>query len=310
MENHKNQGGYPSENDLAKRALTRLAEEAKYDATKFFDFVMQHELTHEPLTAPPHLRVLLSFAQNHNRAVVRLPVGFAKTVSSVSLVLWHLGEDPTCRGAIVSRTQGQAQKPLSMVSDYITDPTLAAALSVVFPHLRPSPRAKDLWTQRAITIDRPGGIRDPSLVAAGVGTHIAGSRFRWVVADDLVDDENSSTSNAQEDLRVKFTMRIISRLDPKDSQLLVCNTPWNRNDLTFYLEREERWPTLTMDCYGFIRLAHASEGWRSMAMDTLLRPSTTKVGGEYDWYRLGHTTRIRKRRHHSGLSDSREKRWT
>lgn len=208
------------------------------------------------------------------------------TFGMAASALWMLGNDVTQRGAIVSKTQNQATKPLSMISDYITEPALNAPLTVVFPWLQKSPRTRDPWTTTSITVDRDPGIRDASVVAAGYESTILGSRLSWLVTDDLVDDENSASPHMREAVRSKFYGRFVSRMDPYGSRVVVCNTPWHRFDQTYHLENDGGWPTITMDVYGYIRFTNADSAWLRRALDTHIRPSTTRVGDSRDWYRL------------------------
>ena len=208
------------------------------------------------------------------------------TYMMAATALWLLGNDVTQRAAIVSKTQGQAEKPLGMISDYITEPYLAAGLALVFPWLKRSPRLQDPWTKTEITVERPAGIRDPSLASAGLDMAAAGSRWSFLVADDLVDDENSMTPAARDKVRSRFNGRHLSRLDPAGARAIVTNTPWDRNDLTYYLENDAQWPTLTMDIYGFVRFSNASASWLAAAKRDHMRPSTTRTDEKHDWYRL------------------------
>ena len=204
------------------------------------------------------------------------------TFGMAAVTLWLMGRDRTQRGALVSKTRGQASKVLSMVSDYITEPRLNARLGLVFPNLKRSPRPNDPWTQQQITVERPPGIRDPTLIAAGFDQAIAGARLSWLVGDDIVDDENASTKVARDKVSSLFDGRLVSRLDPMGSRAVVTNTPWDREDLTYHLENNAGWPTITMDIYGYIRVTNADAVWMAKALQTHLRPSTTRPGS----YRL------------------------
>jgi hypothetical protein len=271
---------------LAYRGLLRRAEAARHDMCKFYSFVIRNEINQELLKPAPHQVLFYSFVLHHRMAVVRQPVGTGKTFSSGALALWLLGNDATQRGAIVSGAQSQSKKVVSMISDYIKDETLSARLKLVFPRLKPSERADVSWTQSQITVDRPAGIRDPSVAATGFDKKIGGARLSWIVGDDILDDANTATEEGCKDINNRFDARLMSRLDPRNTLAIVTNTPWDQNDLTFHLERDASWPTLTMDIYGNIRISNADDSWMTEALDTMLRPSTVRVDEDYDWYRL------------------------
>jgi hypothetical protein len=271
-------GLVPTNQQLALQALLRKAKLARTDLPTFYSLVIKHELTKEPLKPAPHQEVMFSFFKAHDRIVFRLPIGCAKTFSMAAITLWLLGNDLTQRGAIVSRTRGQAEKVLSMVADYITDKELSAALTLVFPWLKKPEGGGTTWSASKISIQRDAAIRDPSLVAVGIDGRIHGSRISWLVADDCIDDENSKTPDVREVTAGKFDGRLASRLDPTGARAVVTNTPWDREDLTYHLEETAGWPTLTMDIYGNIWVANATAAWMANAEATLLRPSTHTPG--------------------------------
>lgn len=245
---------------LAAEAVLVEAACAREDLSRFFGFVMREETSREPIEAVAHQRVLFSFIQHHPYCVVRMPAGSSKTFCMSAVSMFLLGHDPTVRGAVVSSTQGQAAKVVGQVGDYIAEPELAAALQLVFPNLRKSRRPQDPWTQTAITVDRPPGIRDPSLVAIGEDGKLPGSRLAWIVVDDILDRQNTSTPAGREKTMEFFDSTVLSRLDPDNSRLVVTNTPWHPDDLTYRLEKAG-WPTLTMDVEGNIFITNAADDW-------------------------------------------------
>jgi hypothetical protein len=226
-----------------------LARAAAHNPVRFFEHVLRDEKTQLPVSVPPHQRVLLDFVLHHRRSVTMLPVGHTKTVSAAGLALIRMGKDPMSRGAIISATEAQAQKVLLSIRNYCDT---SMALHSVFPHLRRSRREGDPWTQTAITIERPPGIRDASVVAYGFDSpRILGSRLDWVVCDDLLNDENTRTKDARDRVFELFDMNVLSRVEPRTGWVQVCNTVWHPNDLVHRLE-EMGWATLRMDVLGNI----------------------------------------------------------
>lgn len=250
--------GAVEEEELLIAGLLENADLARHDVKVFFEFVMRHETTGQLLTCAPHQRVLFDFVEAHPWCVVRMPVGTAKTFSMAALTLHLLGRDPGARGAIVSATQAQAMKPLSMARDLIE---LSPELRMVFPKLRKSPRKTDQWTQTEITVDRPPGIRDPSLIAVGIDGALAGARLSWIVVDDILDRENTSSPAGLKKVHEWFDSTVLSRIDPHTGRIVVTNTPWHPDDVTYRLE-EAGWPTLTMDVLGNIRISNCGANCR------------------------------------------------
>lgn len=263
-----------SDTELAIQALMRRGENARASIEDFYQLVIKHELTKDALEPAPHQKVMFSFIEHHPQTVLRIPIGMGKTFSMAAVTLWLIGNDVTQRGAVVSKTQKLARKVLSMVADYITEPTLNGPLIIAFPWLRKSPRAADPWTVNDLTVERPPGIRDSTLTAAGLETNIGGSRLSWIACDDTVDIDNSATPDSRDKARENLEGHILSRLDPKFARAVMTNTPWDRQDLTYYLQEKSGWPTLQMDIYGNIRIWNADASWLHMAEQEYLRPST------------------------------------
>jgi len=244
-----------AEQELLVAALMEGADLARRRARDFFNFVLRHEKTNAQLTCAPHQRLVFDFIEAHPRCVLRLPVGTSKTFLVTAQTMFLLGTDQTSRGAIVSATQNQAMKPVSMVRDYIES---SHELRLVFPKLRKSIRKTDTWSQESITVDRPAGIRDASLRAVGLDGAIDGSRLNWIVIDDILNRENTATKASREKVYEWFDTSVLSRIDPDGGRIVVCNTPWHPDDLTYKLEAAG-WPTLTMDVEGNIVIANCGD---------------------------------------------------
>jgi hypothetical protein len=246
--------------------LLGRARRAREDVAEFFSLVLREETTRERVAVVPHQRLLFEFVTSHDHCVVRMPVGFGKTYSLTAMGLWQLGREQTARGAILSATQGQASKPLMMVRDYIEGVAGDGELRMVFTRLRPTQREGDPWTNTKITVDRPAGIRDPSLVAVGLGGSLPGARLSWILVDDVLDEENTRTAEQRANVKRWFNSIVLGRRDIRGSRIAVVNTPWHPQDLTYALE-DAGWPTLTMEIEGGIEIANTD--WDS----ELIRPA-------------------------------------
>lgn len=259
----------------AKEALLKKAKRARNNLTQFYEMVMREETTRARLRASPHQRVVMDFVMAHPRCVLRLPPGFSKTYILSALTMFTLGQEPTSRGAVISSSASQAQKPLALVRDYIEG---SPDLRLVFPHLVPSEHPKDPWTQSKLVVQRPMGIRDPSLTAIGYRGKLPGSRLNWLFVDDLLNMENTSQSEMREAVITWFLNTVLSRRDVQGARCVVSNTPFHPEDLTYELQKSG-WPTLEMTASGDIRIWNADE-WDTDD----IRPS--KVASKPDVLRL------------------------
>lgn len=263
----------PDELAILRDSVLNAAVEARHDIAKFFEFVMREEHTRAPIKLKPHQKLGLQFMMDHDFSVNIWPVDHAKTFTMTGLTLYLLGQDPTLRGAVVSAAQAQAEKIVRVVRDYIET---SVELRLVFPELKPSRRDGDPWTQSQLTVQRPSGIKDPSLVAIGIDSKtIIGSRLSWVVVDDILNLENTRTKEQREKVYTWFDSSVLSRVDRVGGRVVVTNTPWHPKDLLHELKRQGR-ATLRMSIDGDIeiqdskyRLAKGHAPWDSH----LIRPA-------------------------------------
>ena len=247
----------------ARTALMNKARRAKTDPVAFFELVLRDESTNRHVVVPPHQRALLSFVMHepHMQSggiIVILPVGTGKTATCAGLGLFLLSQNTSMRGLFVSATQQQAKKPLIFLRQTIEN---APELRLVAPNLLPSRRRGESWSDTAITVDRPYGIRDPSFVAQGIESDaIQGSRIDFAIVDDLLNAQNTATPEQRESTYQKFFSQVANRLEPKrSSRLIVLNTTWHTEDYVNRLARA--WPTLRMSVTGDVFVSNADPDW-------------------------------------------------
>jgi hypothetical protein len=78
------------------------------------------------------------------------------------------------------------------------------------------------------------------------------------VVDDVLDAENPRLPPGGTRSTHSSTSTVLSRRDIEDARVVVTNTPWHPEDLTYYLERSG-WPTLTMAITGEITVVNADQ---------------------------------------------------
>jgi hypothetical protein len=269
--------------EIIRRAASQLAKKiaaARHHPGDFFEVAAREEHTRDRVTVAPHQRVLFDFIAAHRRSVVRIFAGGTKTYTLAYQLLFNLGQDHTGRGAVIGATAGSAAKVLAIVRDAIEDPRGEhPEVHAVFPTLRPSPLLSDPWGQNRIVVERPTGIRDPSVIAAGVNSDLPGARLRWILCDDILDEVNTATRESRDKLKRNFGRKVLTRMDVRDAWIVVANTPWEHDDLTFDLEKAG-WPTLSMEVEGEVRF-QTDVGWSSPD----LRPSRRVPGA---WRLVAH----------------------
>lgn len=278
---------------LVAQALIDRAKRAREDPVAFLDFVARDEMQ-KKVGCAPHQELMLSFVLEakcmrglRGQSVVIAPIEHGKThVAGILTTLWEIGRNPNLTGAIVSKTQDQAKKTLNAIRHAIES---SVEYHLVFPDIKRSTKDGDPWTQTAITVDRKGGGKDPTLHAYGVDSPaITGSRLGWIICDDLLCEENTATPEQREKIRIWFHKYVLSRLLPGGT-IIMINSAVHPEDLLHDLENLS-WPTMRMDAYGAIRFSNTTFGMEGQSGEDLVEPDEagsdvcvlSKMKGEQD----------------------------
>ncbi len=246
----------PEHVQLLLRRQLRLAGEARTSRPKFFEFVFRDETAErKAIRTAAHQRVVFEFIRHYRFCVIRLPTNFSKTYCMAADGLFGLGRNPAQTGAFISAAESQAAKPLGMVRSYIEQ---SPELRLVFPGLVPSERPGEPWTQSDITVKRPFGIRDPSVIAVGLDSaRLPGARLTLANIDDILDAENTNTDESRKKTTSWIKSTVLSRFNPGEGRCVFTNTPWHPEDATYRLERDAKWASLNMDCWGGVWFENA-----------------------------------------------------
>ena len=240
---------------VAEHLLARAAR-AKLHFPTFFDFVMRDEKTQRPVKVLPFQRLMMDFLDVFPNCVLMMPPGCGKTSILLARYLWRLGNNCTRRGLYISNTGQVATKFVTLAKEYIET---SLELRLVFPEMMPSRRPSDPWTQERFTVDRPPGMKDVSLVAGSIQKGIVGSRLSDIIADDILDDQNTREKEQRDKVWDLHETVLMHRIDPEDSSYVVTNTAWHHDDYVHRLMDNEGewgvgWPSLLIDIFGNVEL--------------------------------------------------------
>lgn len=216
--------------DNAHRAL------ARQNANAFMSYVLRDEETGRRVLQSPIHADWHDLIDQHDRVLIWAHIEAGKT-SQIALgrVLYELGRNPNLRIAIVSNTDGQAQKVTLTLQKYIEQ---SAELASVFPKLK---RAKGMpWTQHKLFVERTTRARDPSVQTCGVHGNILGSRVDLLILDDLLDYENTLSPTMREDLWNWYHATLEGRLT-RHSRVLCIGTAWHREDIMHRFSKNPAW---------------------------------------------------------------------
>jgi hypothetical protein len=81
----------------------------------------------------------------------------------------------------------------------------------------------------------------PTLAAYGTGGSVIGSRADLVVADDLLNQENSRTAGSRAFVEMWMHQSLLSRRKSGTGRAVVIGTAWHHDDLYHNLKRQGGW---------------------------------------------------------------------
>lgn len=167
------------------------------------------------------------------------PRGSAKsTATSVTYVTWDIGRNPMVRYLLAFNSlEQQGMAFVRQIKHVITE---NERYKEIFGDLYPG--RGERWTDTEFIVRRPtppGGMKDPTVVAVGIGSAVPSKRADKVILDDLVTKDNAYT----EAMRAKVVAFVVQTLFPilvPGGRRIVVGSRWDPDDLYAYLGRQWR----------------------------------------------------------------------
>lgn len=253
----------------------KVAEYARTDPAVFAKFVLRDEKTNAPIDLAPMHVEWQDLLTRHDRVLLWAAIEQGKSQQiSVARVLWEIGRNPNLRVVVVSATEGGAKKVVASVARYIMH---SAELAMVFPHLRPSDRHGEAWTETRITVARSVQAKDPTILGVGQRGHIHGSRVDLFVFDDLNDYANTATEEQRDEAFQWVTSQAMNRLSDGGRAWFLGNV-WHRRDVMHRLEGTpgyvaRRYPAHDKRTGRFAWPERYGEAWLTKKRADLVTPS-------------------------------------
>jgi len=221
--------------DTARLAYASLVELARHDCPTFCELVLREEETGHPIEVQDFQVEWHDTIEENLLAVIWTFPESGKTQQlAIVRILWLLGQDVRRRYAILSATQGQAKKIIRAIQGHIIENRVVRD---VFPGLRKG----TLWTDNAIEIERPHGIKDPSVQAySPEGGTIQGARLDGLVIDDVLTEINTRTKYQREKTEEWIRASAFPRL-AEGAWVVFLSNAWHPDDMAHSLERSGWW---------------------------------------------------------------------
>jgi predicted phage terminase large subunit-like protein len=182
----------------------------------------------------PFHRDLIRFQSNAQDTCLQLaPRGYGKsTILTIARSVFEIVKDPNIRILIASNTQLQAEVFLREIKF----------------HLEHNPRvleyfgsfaSDDKWDTREIIVStRTSSAKESTITCVGVEGAVVSRHYDLILADDIVDEENSRTEAQREKTRTWWYKTLLPCLEP-DGRLFILGTRYHYLDLYGYLIKNE-----------------------------------------------------------------------
>jgi hypothetical protein len=201
----------------AQAAYASMLELARGDCALFNELVLRDEESGDPIEMlPVHYEWHENADSGRNMVLWAYPESGKSQQFSIGRVLWLLGRNPRLRIAILAAAERQVKKIIAALRRHIES---NKTLHLIFPELRRG----DLWTDSAISVARPGIIKDPSVQAVSPNGAVQGARLDLVIIDDVLVEENTRTAYQRKKIGTWIRASAFSRLSKKSQVIMLAN---------------------------------------------------------------------------------------
>ncbi|MCL1902589.1 MAG: phage terminase large subunit [Alphaproteobacteria bacterium] len=149
---------------------------------------------------PEHHKTILRFLVESIDSVPRRALLAAFRHSGKSTVVgifaaWVLSENPAARILILSAETNLASRMVSHIKHILENHALCQDML---------PTVKREWGTHRLTINRPPGIREPSVICQGISGNITGMRSDLIICDDVEVPNTCNTAKKRVCLRERL----------------------------------------------------------------------------------------------------------
>ena len=172
------------------------------------------------------------FQESRKRSLILAPRDHGKSMLlTIAFCVWHILKNPNIRILIISNSAGMAQNFLAAIKSHFERNTILRAL---FGNL-----VGDVWNVENIIVRTRTavGLKEPTVSTCGVFGSLISGHFDIIIADDIVDFENSRTKSMRDKVWDWFWMVLYptletSEIDPsKDGHMHLNGTRYHHDDL-------------------------------------------------------------------------------
>ncbi|MBQ2845086.1 MAG: phage terminase large subunit [Alphaproteobacteria bacterium] len=166
------------------------------------------EFLYSVLTDAPHRGLLMAFRHSGKSTVLGI---------FIACVLYLR---PQTRILVLSAETGLASRMVSHIRHILENHPLCSELI---------PANRKEWSSGRITVNRPLGIREPSVICQGIHGNITGMRADLIICDDIEVPNTSNTPQKRENLRER--LRELDFILSPDGAIIYIGTPHTQDTI-------------------------------------------------------------------------------
>lgn len=165
----------------------------------------------------------------------------AKTTWALAYAACVIGFHPEWPGIIAASSGPVAEKRSESLRNLIS----SAEYALTFPTVRPAEgmawRAHE-WSVADEGRPHPGRLH-PTVSAYGTGGSVTGSRAAWLIADDILDYDNTRTQHQRNLVDEWLHKSLLSRIKAQTGRAVVIGNAWHFDDPHARLSKLAGWVT-------------------------------------------------------------------
>lgn len=239
----------------------------------------------QPIIPAAHHRLWLELlcTPEITQLLIIAPPESAKTTWILSAFLGlHVGIWPERSVIIGSATGPIAEKRSLSLRATVDSPNWRTTFPTV-QRANGLPWKTNEWSLAPNGSPHPGRLH-PTIAAYGTGGSVIGSRADLVVADDLLDQKNASTSYQRDFVEEWFDRSFLSRRKSKTGRVVVVGTTWHHDDLYARLLKKGGWVGVRLGLLSESNEVYATlsypDGWKGPVLgerigETMAEPEAT-----------------------------------
>ena len=159
-----------------------------------------------------------------------LPRDHQKSHCIAVRVAWEITRNPAVTILYVSATSTLAEKQLYAIKNILSSPTYQRYWHDM---INPEEGKREQWSSVAISVDHPKrkeeGVRDSTVIAAGLTTNITGQHCNIAVLDDVVVPGNAYTKDGREKVAAVYSQ--LASIETTDAKEWIVGTRYHPDDL-------------------------------------------------------------------------------